>query len=82
MNLREFKYRSGEVIRKGDLVLFDQNPATIELVACDSHDPEQSWYVEEFGGGIMILDPNVSGRTFISAEQIQDYEDLQFVSRP
>jgi hypothetical protein len=37
--------------------------------------------VQEFGGGVMILDPMVSGRTFISTDQLNDYEDLELVSR-
>jgi hypothetical protein len=75
------KYRSGEEIRKGDHVLFHGNPAEVELVACDPDEPEAAWYMKEFGGGVMILDPKVSGRTFISTDQIDGYEDLEFVSR-
>src|SRR5580693_1342497 len=74
------KYRSGEEIRKGDHVLFHGNPAEVELVACDPDEPEAAWYMKEFGGGVMILDPKVSGRTFISTDQIDGYEDLEFVS--
>jgi hypothetical protein len=74
-------YQSGEEIKKGDHVLFHRNPADIELVACDPSDPETAWYVEEFGGGIMILDPMVSDRTFIPAEELEEYEDLEFISR-
>jgi hypothetical protein len=29
----------------------------------------------------MILDPKVSGRTFIPTDQLDDSEDLDFVSR-
>jgi len=60
------KYRSGEEIKNGDHILFHGNPAVIELVACDPNDPEEAWHVREFGGGVLILDPVVSGRTFIS----------------
>lgn len=75
-------YNSGEEIRKGDRVRFHGNPAEIQLVATDSNDPEQAWQIREFGRGVMISDPKVSGRTFISASQLQEYEDLEFVSRP
>jgi hypothetical protein len=75
------RYRSGEEIRKGDRVLFHGNPAGVELVACDANDPETAWYIEEYGGGVMVSDPMVSGRTFISKEQLDEYEDLEFVSR-
>jgi hypothetical protein len=78
----QLKYRSGEEILKGDRVLFHGNPAEIELVAVDPNDPEHVWYVREFGGGVLVNDPKVSGRTFISRDQLAEYEDLEFVSRP
>ncbi len=82
MDIRELlKYRSGEEIRNGDHVLFHRNPGEIEFVAWDPNDPEQAWYVQEFGGGVMVNDPAVSGRTFISANSIDEYEDLEFLSR-
>ncbi len=75
------KYQSGEEIRKGDRVLFHLGPAEIEFVATDPNDPELSWYVEEYGGGVMVREPNDSNPTFISADQIPGYADLEFVSR-
>jgi hypothetical protein len=75
------KYRSGEEIKKGDRVLFHGNPATVELVAVAPAIGEEAWYVDEYGGGVMILDPLRSGRTFIDAAQIPECEDLEFVSR-
>jgi hypothetical protein len=62
-------------------VRYHKNPATIGLVATDPGDLEIDWYVEKFGGGVMILDPMVSGRTFIGADEIQGEEDLEFMSR-
>ena len=81
MNILILKYRSGEEIKKGDRVRFHGNPAEVEFVACDRNDPEAAWYMEEYGGGVMILDSMVSGRTFIATDQINEYEDLEFVSR-
>lgn len=77
------RYRSGEEILKGDKVLFHGNPAEIELMASDpkSDDPEIYWHLEECGGGVMVLDPMVSGRTFIPTDQIPTEEDLEFVER-
>jgi hypothetical protein len=73
-------YRSRDEVKKGDRVLFHGNAAEIEFVASDVGDPELAWYVREYGGGIMVFDP-VSGRTFIPADQLLDYEDLEFISR-
>ena len=75
------KYRSGEEIRSGDQVLFHGNPAEIELVAFDPKDPRQAWHVKEFGAGVLVSDPLVSGRTFIPKDSLPEYEDLKFVSR-
>ena len=77
------KYRSGEDIQKGDRVRFHGNAAEIELVASDASDPdpEVAWHMKEHGGGILVLDPLASGRTFIPSNQINDYEDLEFISR-
>jgi hypothetical protein len=75
------KYRSGQDIRKGDRVLFHGNPAEIELVAYDPNDPETALHVSEYGGGVLVSDPMVSGRTFIPRDQLEEYEDLEFVSR-
>jgi hypothetical protein len=75
------KYLSGEEIKKGDRVTFFGNPAELELVASDPNNPEAAWHVQEFGGGVLILDPMVSGLTFIPADQLDENEQLKFVSR-
>lgn len=77
------KYRSGEAIRKADRVLFHGNPAEIEVVACDANDPDPAvaWLVKQFGGGVLVRDPMSSGSTFIDADDLGEYEDLEFVSR-
>jgi hypothetical protein len=77
------RYRTGEEIRKGDRVRFHGNPAAVELVSFDPSDPnpEVVWHMKELGGGVLISDPMVSGRTFIPHDQLDEYEDLEFVSR-
>ncbi|HET9407131.1 MAG TPA: hypothetical protein VFO39_07820 [Candidatus Sulfotelmatobacter sp.] len=75
------RYISGEEIEAGDHVVFHGNPATIEFVATDPDDPSSAWYVREYGGGVMVCDPAVSGRTFITADHLAEYEDLEFRSR-
>jgi hypothetical protein len=77
------KYQSGIEIRKGDRILFDGVPSEIELVAAELGDPETDWYVQEFGGGVMILELEGKefGRIFIRAESLENNEDLEFVAR-
>ncbi len=75
------RYQSGEEIKKGDRVLFHLRPAEIELVACAPDDPATTWYVEEFGGGVLIREPNDPNLTFVIADQLPEYQDLEFVSR-
>ena len=78
------KYQSGEEIKKDDRVLYHGESAEIEFVVVDDADLETKWYFQEFGGGIMIVqhvEPKSFGRVFISAGDIDDTEDLEFVSR-
>ncbi len=74
------KYQSGEEIKKGDRILFHREPGRIELVAVEPGDPETDWYVREYGGGVLLIE-QVAGRTFIPTDQIDECEDLEFVSR-
>jgi hypothetical protein len=78
------KYLTGEEIRKGDRVLYHGEPAEVEFAVTDASDPETEWYFGEFGGGLMIVqpvEPKSFGSVFISACDIDDTEDLEFVSR-
>jgi hypothetical protein len=73
-------YATGEEIRKGDRVLFHGEPGEIELVADSAvADPETDWYVQEYGGGVMVLEPKNFGRAFLPEPQTT--EDLEFVAR-
>jgi hypothetical protein len=38
------------------------------------------WLVKQYGGGVMIVEPQVFGTLFIDAP-VSHYEDLEFVSR-
>jgi hypothetical protein len=74
------KYLSGEEIKKGDRVLYHGEPGRIELVASELGNPETDWFMQEYGGGVMVLEREM-GRTFLPADQLDDDEDLEFVSR-
>ena len=75
------RYLSGEEIRSGDRVWFHGREALIEFAAAELDDPENGWFVRQYGGGVMVNDPAVSGHTFIPVDQLKNYEDLEFVSR-
>ncbi len=75
-----FKYMTGEDIRKGDQILFHKAPGRVEFIAVADGDPDLDWYVQEFGGGVMLCDSE-AGNTFISADSISETEDLEFVGR-
>ncbi len=51
------------------------NSSPIPLV----EDVKTAWYVEEYGGGVMVIEPKYFGRVFI--QDPKDDEDLLFVSR-
>jgi uridine phosphorylase len=74
------RYKTGEEIKKDDQVVFHGSPGRIELVASTLDDPEQDWYVREYGGGVMICN-NVFGRVFIAANAANEFEELAFVAR-
>jgi hypothetical protein len=74
------KYQSGEEIQKGDHVLYDGESGEIELVADPLvRDQETDWFVQEYGGGVMVVEPKVFGRVFVP--DTANSEDLIFVSR-
>ena len=76
------KYQSGEEIKKGDHVLFHGEPAEVEFVVDKlTENAELDWYMKEFGGGVMIREPNHFGAAFIQAESLPETEDLEFLSR-
>jgi hypothetical protein len=73
-------YASGEIIKRNDRIRYAGGSGVIEFVADpDVSDPETAYFVEEFGGGCMLLTERL-GRVFV--EDPQHDEDLQFVSRP
>ena len=73
-------YVTGEEIKKGDRVLLHGEPGEIELVVDPMvPDPETDWYVQQYGRGVMILEPKYFGRAFLPKPQTA--EDLEFVAR-
>ena len=57
----------------------NNEPAEIESVHDPVEDPDD-WFVETYGGGVMIAEPKVFGRLFVNAP-VADYADREFVSR-
>jgi len=74
-----FFYWSGEQVKPGDRVRLHGEPGEIEFVADPMDDPDD-WYVKQYGGGVMIVEPKVFGRLFINSP-VSQYEDLEFVAR-
>jgi len=75
-----FTYQSGEEIKKGDRVIYHGEPGEIEFVADPLiKDPETDWYVQELGGGIMIIESKCLEHYF--EPDPSSAEDLEFVSR-
>ena len=79
--LEPLQYLSGEEICTGDRVRFHGHDARIEFAAADLSDPEHSCFVLQYGGGVMVNDPAISGHTFVPIDQLRNYEDLEFVAR-
>lgn len=76
-----FLYKSGEEIKCGDQIKLNGHPGRVEFtVTRYTGDPAMDWYIDEFGGGIMIKDDDV-GSVFLSVESIEEDAGLEFVSR-
>ena len=73
------RYAAGEEIREGDRVLYEDLPAQIEFVADPAVRGVHDWYVQEFGGGVMLAEPSVFCSLFLELNHID--ESLVFVSR-
>ena len=72
-------YPSGEAIRKGDRIRYGGDAAVVDFVAdADAPDDATTWYIEQFGGGCMIVTEQW-GRIFL--HETEDEEDLELVSR-
>ena len=72
-------YASGEIIQKGDRIRYGGGEGIVDFVADpDVADPETTYFVEQFGGGCMILTEKF-GRIFLHEPDME--EDLEFVSR-
>lgn len=71
-------YQSGDEARKDDQIIFQGEPGRVEFVAvAPGESPELKWYVEQYGGGVMIT--TSKGRAFLTRDQVAD--ELVFISR-
>lgn len=60
-----FRYKSGEEVRPGDRVILSGEPGKVEFVVDKtSGDPALDWYPDEFGGGVMVVEPKNYGSVF------------------
>jgi|KBSMisStaDraftv2_1062788.scaffolds.fasta_scaffold2761022_1 hypothetical protein len=69
------RYPSGEEIQIGDRVLYDGVECVVERVADPEAEPED-WHVTEFGGGVLLTDPEVFGRVFVQLPFADEELDL------
>ena len=73
------KYQTGEAIQKGDHIRYHGEIGVVEFVAERiTGDTALNWYVQEFGGGAMLVVAPF-GRVFIS--DLANDEDLELVAR-
>ena len=53
-------------IQSGDRILYHGEPGQVEFVA-KRGDPETDWYIQEFGGGCMILTPSFGASSGVTS---------------
>jgi hypothetical protein len=74
------RYQSGDDIQEGDRVTYGGNPAVVELVVSGPSDDEnRDWHFRASGPGVMIAEPRVFGRVYLTSPD--DEEDLLLVAR-
>jgi hypothetical protein len=52
----------------------------MEFVASNPDEPEKTWYTQEFGGGVMIGEPQDPNLRFLRAVGLDRREDLGFLA--
>jgi hypothetical protein len=74
------KYESGAEIAVGDQVRYHEELGRIEFIVEPGGTAEQTdWYLQELGPGVMILEPKVFGRVFVTNTETEPA--LVFVAR-
>jgi len=74
------RYPTGLEIRKGDRVLFHDEPGEIEFIADpEKPEPHTEFYLRQHGAGVMVRESKHFGTAFIP--EVQFDTDLKFVSR-
>lgn len=74
-----WRYTSGKIVRAGDQVRYRGDNGKVEFVANERRgDAAADWYVEQYGGGVMMNLEN-SGSLFVPGLEID--EELELVSR-
>jgi hypothetical protein len=77
--MKIYRYTSGEEVRDGDHIRYNGEPGEVRFVIFDkTGDSAADWYVERFGGGLMI-EARSFGSVFLAEGDID--EDLEFTSR-
>ncbi len=74
-----FRYLSSDEVLPGDQVRYHGEPGRVEFVASERiGDPANDWYVDEYGGGLMISAESF-GAVFVPEKHIDEF--LEFVAR-
>ena len=77
-----WRYTSGDIVQRGDYVRYRGEQGRVEFVAAEqSGDAATDWYIEEYGGGVMM---NVEGygSVFLPGNEIDEELELIDHSTP
>jgi hypothetical protein len=75
-----FRYPSGEVVERGDRVLFHSQPARIEFVVSErTGNAAIDWYLDEYVSCGLMISAEGFGHVFLTADDIDEH--LAFVAR-
>lgn len=74
-----WRYTSGDIVQPGDYVSYRGEKGRIEFVAAEqSGDAATDWYIEEYGGGVMM---NVEGYGLVFLPGNEIDEELELIDR-
>ena len=73
-----FAYKTGEEVKKGDVVTYHGERGEVQFVVTGrSGNPAQDWHIDQFPGGGFMIYAATFGNVFVTESD----EDLEFVSR-
>ena len=78
--MKSFAYPSGEEVRRGDRITYNNEPGRVEFVVAEkTGDAAMDWYLQENPRGGFMISAKTFGNVFLTDSETD--EDIVFVAR-